>query len=145
MTINYFYSASTRGFFRDDIHASIPDDAVTVTEQYHAELLNGQKTGLEITPDDNGYPVLTAPIPITIEQRREHMKISAAQARLNLAALGILQDVLDHMNTLPDTATIKILWEYSVEYSRNDARLVDFLQDKFAMTSEEIDALFIVQ
>lgn len=82
---------------------------------------------------------------ITPIDARQTMTISKAQARLNLAAVGYLQDVLDHMSALPDTDTIKILWEYSDEYHRNDARLVDFLQDKFGMTSDEIDALFIVQ
>lgn len=82
---------------------------------------------------------------ITPIDARQNMTISAAQARLNLAAYGILQDVLDHMNTLPDTDTIKILWEYSTEYHRNNPILIGFLQDKFSMTNDEIDALFIVQ
>lgn len=52
------YSKSTGGFYDTVIHGdNIPTDAVEITAEYHAELLQAQSTGKQITADDNGYPI----------------------------------------------------------------------------------------
>lgn len=81
-----FYSKSTGGFYDDAIHGSlfieqvnvdldgvttdrfmVPDpdgpiaDAVEITANEHASLLNGQNQGKQIVVDENGYPVLVDP------------------------------------------------------------------------------------
>lgn len=55
----YFYSTTTGGFYRREIHGkSIPDDAVEISESEYAELMDGQSSGKQIIADQNGFPVL---------------------------------------------------------------------------------------
>lgn len=64
-----FYSKSTGGFYSHEIHGdNMPDDAVEITEAYHAELLEGQSQGMRIVADDTGYPVLADPLPPTQDE-----------------------------------------------------------------------------
>lgn len=64
-----FYSRSTGGFYTHGIHgAKIPADAVEITEDEHAALLDGQSHGKLIQADANGRPVLVDPPPPTPEQ-----------------------------------------------------------------------------
>lgn len=64
-----FYSKSTGGFYSLDIHGdNIPDDAVEITADQHAALIEGQSSGKRITADVDGFPVLADPPPPTPEQ-----------------------------------------------------------------------------
>lgn len=54
-----FYSKSTGGFYSREIHGdNIPADAVEITKELHAALIEGQSQGKLITADENGKPVL---------------------------------------------------------------------------------------
>jgi hypothetical protein len=53
-----FSSRSERGFYDPEINASMPPDAVSITAEYHTELLAGQSAGRAIEWGDDGYPVL---------------------------------------------------------------------------------------
>ena len=61
--INYFYSASTSGFYNTDVNPTMPTDVVEITEEYYQSLLQGQSEGLQIVADAQGYPVLITPVP----------------------------------------------------------------------------------
>lgn len=61
MTI--LYSPSQRGFYDDAMHAAMPDDAVPITSERHADLLAGQGQGQVIVPGPDGQPVLAEPPP----------------------------------------------------------------------------------
>lgn len=64
-----FYSPSTNGFYAESIHGdAIPSDAVEITAEDHAALINGQSKGKLIQADANGRPVLVDPPPPTVEQ-----------------------------------------------------------------------------
>ena len=66
-----FYSEQTGGFYDEAIHGdSIPADAVEITREQHAALLAGQSAGQLITADENGYPVLVDPPPVSIDTLR---------------------------------------------------------------------------
>ena len=56
MTI--FYSKKTGGFYDNQIHTTLPEDAVEITAEYHATLLAGQAQGKTILPGKDGKPVL---------------------------------------------------------------------------------------
>lgn len=60
-----FASKSTRGFYDAEIHgvSLIPDDAIEISAEYHAELLAGESEGKIITWRDDGLPVLVDPPP----------------------------------------------------------------------------------
>lgn len=67
-----FYSASTRSFYRREIHGTaIPADAVEVSEKRYAELIRAQASGQEIVPDPLG-PVAQTPAPqaVTVASAR---------------------------------------------------------------------------
>ena len=64
-----YYSKQTDGFYASEIHGdNIPPDAVEITQQQHAALLQGQSEGKVITADENGYPVLIDPPQPTADQ-----------------------------------------------------------------------------
>lgn len=64
-----YYSKQTNGFYTREIHGdNIPADAVEITQEQHAALLQGQSEGKQITADENGYPVLVDPPAPTTEQ-----------------------------------------------------------------------------
>lgn len=64
-----FYSKSTGGFYSAEIHGdAIPSDAVEITVEEHAALLEGQSQGKRIQADANGKPVLADPPATTPEQ-----------------------------------------------------------------------------
>ncbi len=58
-----FYSATTGGFYDTAIHSEIPADAVEITDEQHAALLDGQSIGKRIVADADGRPVLSDPPP----------------------------------------------------------------------------------
>ncbi|MDF5870830.1 DUF4376 domain-containing protein [Pseudomonas aeruginosa] len=67
------YSARTGGFYRQEINSNIPDDAVEITAAEYAALLDGQSSGLVITPSPEGLPILTevpVDVPSVIAARR---------------------------------------------------------------------------
>lgn len=57
-----FYSKDTGGFYDAAIHGNkIPSDAVEITADQHAALIDGQSNGQSIEADENGRPVLVSP------------------------------------------------------------------------------------
>lgn len=76
-----FYSKSTGGFYSNEIHGDkIPEDAIEITHEYHAALLEGQSQGKIISADENGYPILINPPPLTAEQIQEAVTAARAAA-----------------------------------------------------------------
>ncbi|OAM32292.1 hypothetical protein A7P96_03135 [Eikenella sp. NML03-A-027] len=53
-----YYSQSNGGFYDDQIHSTVPDDAVAISPEQHAALLAGQSGGQVIMPGKDGKPVL---------------------------------------------------------------------------------------
>lgn len=53
-----YYSQSTGGFYDDQIHSRLPEDAVAISPEQHAALLSGQSAGQVIMPGKDGKPVL---------------------------------------------------------------------------------------
>ncbi len=65
------YSNLTRGFYDPAIHGVIPPDAVEISPELHAQLLDGQARGHSIGIDQGGMPVLIVPRQPTITERAE--------------------------------------------------------------------------
>lgn len=79
-----FYSKSTGGFYDAAIHGdNIPADAVEITTEDHAALLDGQSNGKIIAADANGRPVLQDPPALTPEQITA--SVTAARAAAYIA------------------------------------------------------------
>ncbi|WP_024674072.1 phage tail assembly chaperone [Pseudomonas syringae] len=62
-----FYSATTGGFYDPAENIFVPDDALEITEDRHAELLSGPASGLRIIADSEGLPMLADPLPLSEE------------------------------------------------------------------------------
>lgn len=76
------YAKSTGGFYAVEIHGdNIPADAVEITAEEHAALLEDQSRGKVITADANGLPVAVAPaslMTLAEAQSEQIAKLSAA-------------------------------------------------------------------
>lgn len=65
------YSPSHNSFYLPEIHGdAIPSDAVEITADEHSALLEGQSQGKRIVADENGYPVLQDPPPLTLDEAK---------------------------------------------------------------------------
>lgn len=59
-----YYSKSTGGFYDAAIHGdNIPADAVEITAERHAALMQAQAAGKQIVANENAYPVAIDPPP----------------------------------------------------------------------------------
>lgn len=76
------YSQVMNGFYDEAIHGdNIPSDAVEITAEEHAALLEGQSQGKLIQADENGYPILAEP-PAPTEEEVQAVKNQEARAYL---------------------------------------------------------------
>lgn len=57
-----FFSKTTLGFYSSLVHGqNIPQDAVEITPEQHAALMNAQSSGKRIQADANGAPIAVNP------------------------------------------------------------------------------------
>jgi hypothetical protein len=77
-----FYAKSTGGFYDRSIHGdAIPADAVEITTEEHAALLDGQSNGKRIVADIDGRPVLADPPAPTLDELKAAKNAEINQAR----------------------------------------------------------------
>lgn len=76
-----YYSMSTRGFYRNDIHKKekIPVDAVIISDDLRQSLLAGEAEGKIIVADEEGKPHLTDRIP-SEEEKKSILQMEARTA-----------------------------------------------------------------
>lgn len=81
-----FYSKSTGGFYAAEIHGdSIPADAVEITDEQYAHLLDGQSSGKRIVADSTGGPVLQDR-PAPTQEQIASTYADAVQSHMDAAA-----------------------------------------------------------
>ena len=97
MTI--FYSKSTGGFYDNQIHTALPEDAVEITAEYHAALLAGQSSGQVIMPGKDGKPVLAPLAPSHLHQwnGKEWTLDKAAASQLLAEAIDQGTDAINNL------------------------------------------------
>lgn len=83
-----YYAKSTNGFYDAAIHGdSIPADAVEITSEYHAALMQAQGEGKQITSDENGSPLaIDPPQPV---RTKESLLADVAAKRWEVETGGI--------------------------------------------------------
>lgn len=134
-----YYSKSTGGFYTAEIHGeNIPSDAIEITDEYHAELLEGQSAGKAITSDNSGYPVLTERLPPTIEEQRAAMSCAAWQFKRALTALG-LRAMVEAEIAAADLDT-QDMWQAPI-FRRLNPRIVA-MAVSLGQSDDDLDALF---
>ena len=66
-----YFSKSTGGFYDPAIHGdNTPADAVEITAEQHAALIEGQSHGKQIVADENGFPVLQDPPAPSVAEKK---------------------------------------------------------------------------
>jgi len=140
----YKYSKTKNCFFCVELGGEIPADAIEITDERHAELINALSSGtVTLGGDKDGLPILIDnPLP-TPDELRAGMVVTKLKAKQNLKLAGKLNFVLDAMDAEPRDSDIRILWDESPEFHRLDATLAGFCKDKMGMTDEDIDGLFL--
>lgn len=132
-----FYSASTRGFYDDAIHTTLPADAKPITEQARANLLAAQSAGKVIEADADGFPVAVDPPPPGPPQ-----VVSRFQARAALHLAGLLTAV-EALMADPATDTLaRLAWTDAQEFRRTSPTLVA-MASALSLTDAQLDQLFI--
>lgn len=79
-----YASKSNKGFYDDSIHSALPDDALEISQEYHAELLAAQSAGKVISWDGD-LPTAEDPPALSFEQEVVVFK-TAIQAHMDAAA-----------------------------------------------------------
>lgn len=88
-----FYSKSKRGFYDAETHGdNVPADAVEISAEQYAALLDGQSAGKIIMAGADGVPFLADPAPLSgnalIFQQIAAMEATITPRRMREAALG---------------------------------------------------------
>lgn len=119
-----FYSANTNGFyFEEDKAACIagagwPDDAAEISQRWYEILLAGQSKGSEITANEYGQPVLTAPVINYVGDAEAERSQRIAEAA---EAIAPLQDAVElGIATAEETENLSRWKLYRVMLNRLD-------------------------
>lgn len=135
--MSLFFSTTTRGFYDDAIHTSIPGDAQPITEQVRANLLAAQSAGKVIEADADGFPVAVDPPPPGPPQ-----VVSRFQARAALHLAGLLTAV-EALMADPATDTLaRLAWTDAQEFRRTSPTLLA-MASALSLTDAQLDALFV--
>lgn len=136
-----YYSKSTGWFYTSSVNgADIPDDAVEITDEEHAALLQGQAEGKRIVPDENGRPTLADPPPPGPPQ-----VVTRAQGKAALIGAGLWSQVLAYVDSIADP-TQKALAEVALNDTTEWRRESPFLNAAAAalgLTDQQLDDLFV--
>lgn len=135
--MSLFYSASSRGFYDDTVHASIPADAQPITDVQRANLLAAQSAGKVIEPDASGLPVAVDPPPPGPPQ-----VVSRFQARAALHLAGLLTAVEALMADPATDMLARLAWTDAQEFRRTSPTLLA-MASALSLTDEQLDQLFI--
>lgn len=122
MTI--FYSKTTGGFYDNQIHNVLPEDAVEITAEYHATLLAGQAQGKTIMPGKDGKPVLAPLAPSHLHQWNGKDWVLDKAAASQLLAEAIDQGT-DAINNLVDGA-YRHVTRFQPEYLLREQQARDY-------------------
>lgn len=138
-----YFHALTCGFYTQEIHGeNIPADAVEITAEQHAALLQGQSEGKVITADENGYPVLVDPPPAPPYVPQQ---VTRAQGKAALITVGLWDAVLEYVDSITDQ-TEKALALVALNDTTHWQRNSPFLNSAataLGLSSEDLDSLFI--
>lgn len=104
------YSSSTGGFYDKAVHGdSIPTDAVEISQEKYEALFQGQRDGMVIVSDDNGYPMLSSPPtedPAAVAKIALDNKVQTATQQI-----AIIKPAVDGGYAKPEHAQLLADWQ----------------------------------
>lgn len=140
--MKFFYAESTGGFYNSAIHGdNIPPDSVEITAERHLELLSGQSSGLLISSDESGMPILLNIEPL----ENSPSQVTRAQGKAALIRSGLWQGVLSYVASIEDE-TEKAVAEIALNDTTHWQRTSPFLNEAamaIGLTDEQLDDLFL--
>lgn len=132
-----YYSALNRGFYSPEIHSQMPYDAKHLSDEMYSQLMEAQRQGKVVRPDENGLPIaeaadVTPPTSVTMRQ-----------ARLALLGAGKLSLISTAIAALPSPQkeAAQIEWEYAATVERSSA-LTEILAASLQLSEADLDNLF---
>ena len=135
-----FYSKSTNGFYRAEIHGTkMPVDVVEITDVQWQALLTAQAQGKVIGADAQGRPLAQDPAPVPPFAPKT---VSAFQAKGALLQDGSLTAVEAIMVAPTTPALLKLAWREALYFERDSPGIL-WLAAQLSWTSARLDALFI--
>ena len=95
-----FFSKTTLGFYRDDIHSTMPEDVVEIGEELHIALLEALSCGgVRLVGDADGAPALEPLPPSTrrmqLDQIRERVRV-VLDSKAREAGFFNIQDAVSY-------------------------------------------------
>lgn len=93
-----FYSPSAKGFYDEAIHTTIPADAVEITREQHAALMEAQAGGATIKPGAGGAPVAAS---ATVADLRAAQIATLSVACQAAIVSGFASDALGAVHSYP--------------------------------------------
>ncbi|WP_288804059.1 hypothetical protein [uncultured Novosphingobium sp.] len=83
------YAPSTGGFYDTDLHDSVPDDALEVTNELRAQLMDAQAAGAQIALSaETGLPEALSPLDDVENRRAALVRRTKAEAERRILAIS---------------------------------------------------------
>jgi hypothetical protein len=128
--MQYYYAASTSGFYAAHLHAHIPADAVPITSEEHTALLEAQTHGFAILPDSAGRPVaMAAPGPSLADTK------AAKRAEITAGHDAALAGVVAISDPTPTVVAVE-----AALLATTDPIGLDYARQKLATRRAELEA-----
>ena len=144
MSEQWFYSATTGGFYNSAVNAETPGDAVNITAEYHDSLMDAQSSGASIVADNNGVPQAVTPTPPTeaevLAAWRATAEVSRFQAFAALYADGKLDDATAAVEAAGGLTVLA--WQNAQVFKRSSP-MMNALAPALGLDDEALDDLFL--
>lgn len=113
------YSAKANAFYETDINASIPEDAIEITDKTWNAMLLGQSQGQLIAPGKGGKPVLVERV-LTDEEKTLQAESLKRELRAKAdEAIAPLQDAVEEgMATDAEASSLSAWKQYRILLNR---------------------------
>jgi hypothetical protein len=129
-----FYSASTNGFFDDQLHAALPDDAVEISAARHRVLLAAQANGSAICAGDDSKPRIRRPVVTVADRRAALIRRVKREAARRIDAVSPIWRQLNDQRAPSDASAARFTAIDAVRAASNaiEAEIADLAADALA-------------
>jgi len=145
----FSYSPSTGGFYRQDMHSTIPADAVNLTQERYEELMDKLAQGHIIVVNENGQPLAVAaelsasPVPLPDLTARQFWQAALVLGITEEGLVASISDPQDALYVQDEAERVSAIIDIRKATSfRRDYPLVDEMAAAHNITTEQMDDLW---